>query len=100
MAVYTGRIARKVGKQPRPKYSHEKITRMRILHNCYGNGVINHRSGHYIEFTAGMGLFDSLATWLGLKQRQAKVICVGLDNSGKSTIINRLKPDTVSILHV
>ena len=43
-----------------------------------------------------MGLLDSLATWLGLKQRQAKVICVGLDNSGKSTIINHLKPESVS----
>lgn len=43
-----------------------------------------------------MGLLDSLATWLGLKQRQAKVICVGLDNSGKSSIINYLKPETVS----
>ena len=42
-----------------------------------------------------MGLLDTLATWLGLKQRQAKVICVGLDNSGKSTIINHLKPETV-----
>ena len=44
-----------------------------------------------------MGLLDSLAIWLGLKQRQAKVICVGLDNSGKSTIINYLKPESVSI---
>ena len=43
-----------------------------------------------------MGLLDSLATWLGLKQRQAKVICVGLDNSGKSTVINHLKPESVS----
>ena len=44
---------------------------------------------------SSMGLLDTLATWLGLKQRQAKVICVGLDNSGKSTIINHLKPETV-----
>ena len=43
-----------------------------------------------------MGLLDSLATWLGLKQKQAKVICVGLDNSGKSTIMNHLKPESVS----
>ena len=47
-----------------------------------------------------MGLLDSLATWLGFKQRQAKVICVGLDNSGKSTIINHLKPETVSCFAV
>jgi len=30
---------------------------------------------------------------LGKNKKQSKVICVGLDNSGKSTIINYLKPD-------
>lgn len=42
-----------------------------------------------------MGLFDALARWLGLKKREAKVLCVGLDNSGKTTIINKLKPEMV-----
>jgi len=42
-----------------------------------------------------MGLFDALANWLGLKRKKAKVICVGLDNSGKTTIINKMKPATV-----
>ncbi len=43
-----------------------------------------------------MGFFDDLMTWFGFKKKQAKVLCVGLDNSGKTTIINQLKPDTVS----
>ena len=43
-----------------------------------------------------MGLFDDLMTWLGFKKKQAKVLCVGLDNSGKTTIINQLKPESVS----
>ncbi|XP_067903095.1 ADP-ribosylation factor-like protein 6 [Heterodontus francisci] len=39
-----------------------------------------------------MGLLDKLAVWLRLKRREVNVLCLGLDNSGKSTIINRLKP--------
>lgn len=42
-----------------------------------------------------MGLFDKLAGWLGLK-KEVNVICLGLDNSGKTTIINRLKPSNAS----
>lgn len=40
-----------------------------------------------------MGLFDALGRWLGLKKKEVNVLVVGLDNSGKSTIINHLKPD-------
>ena len=43
-----------------------------------------------------MGLFDAIASWFGLKKKKAKVLCVGLDNSGKTTIINKLKPENVS----
>ncbi len=43
-----------------------------------------------------MGFFDDLMTWFGFKKKQAKVLCVGLDNSGKTTIINQLKPEAVS----
>lgn len=39
-----------------------------------------------------MGLFDKLAGWLGLKRKEVNVLCLGLDNSGKTTIINQLKP--------
>ncbi|XP_050413374.1 ADP-ribosylation factor-like protein 6 [Patella vulgata] len=40
-----------------------------------------------------MGLFDILARWLGVKKKEANVLVVGLDNSGKTTILNQLKPD-------
>ncbi|MGH0168681.1 UNVERIFIED_CONTAM: hypothetical protein FKN15_055103 [Acipenser sinensis] len=39
-----------------------------------------------------MGLFDKLAGWLGIKKKEVHVLCLGLDNSGKTTIINKLKP--------
>ena len=45
-----------------------------------------------------MGFLDSLVTWLGLKNKEARVLCVGLDNSGKTTLINQLKPEAVSKL--
>ena len=42
-----------------------------------------------------MGLFKKLARALGYGKSEAKVLVVGLDNSGKSTIINQLKPKKV-----
>ncbi|XP_061648907.1 ADP-ribosylation factor-like protein 6 isoform X3 [Phyllopteryx taeniolatus] len=39
-----------------------------------------------------MGLLDKLSGWLGLRKKEVNVLCLGLDNSGKTTIINRLKP--------
>lgn len=39
-----------------------------------------------------MGIFNALSSWLGMKKREAQVLVVGLDNSGKSTILNQLKP--------
>ncbi|XP_073719386.1 ADP-ribosylation factor-like protein 6 isoform X1 [Misgurnus anguillicaudatus] len=45
-----------------------------------------------------MGLFDKLAGLLGLKKKEVNVLCLGLDNSGKTTIINQLKP--TSVCHV
>ena len=42
-----------------------------------------------------MGFLDKLATWLNLKRQEAYILCIGLDNSGKSTIINKLKPAQV-----
>ena len=44
-----------------------------------------------------MGLFDRLSNWLGLKKKEINVLCIGLDNSGKTTIINKLKPEKVSL---
>lgn len=43
-----------------------------------------------------MGIFDRLGRFLGLRKTELNVLCIGLDNSGKTTIINKLKPDKVS----
>lgn len=40
-----------------------------------------------------MGLFDKLANILGIKRKEADILVVGLDNSGKTTIINHFKPE-------
>ncbi|KYO22577.1 hypothetical protein Y1Q_0003109 [Alligator mississippiensis] len=45
-----------------------------------------------VHLNQNMGLFDKLAGWLGLKKKVVHVLCLGLDNSGKTTIINKLKP--------
>ena len=39
-----------------------------------------------------MGFFDKLANILGLKKKECNVLVVGLDNSGKSTVLNHFKP--------
>ena len=38
-----------------------------------------------------MGLFDRLANILGLRKKEVNVLVVGLNNSGKSTVINHFK---------
>lgn len=43
-----------------------------------------------------MGLFKRLSMALGITKQQARILVVGLDNSGKSTIINHIKPQKVS----
>ncbi|XP_056890420.1 ADP-ribosylation factor-like protein 6 isoform X1 [Takifugu flavidus] len=45
-----------------------------------------------------MGLLDKLSSWLGLRKKEVNVLCLGLDNSGKTTIINQLKPSNPSNL--
>ena len=40
-----------------------------------------------------MGLIDRLLKIFGVKKDGAKVVCVGLDNSGKTTLLNKLKKD-------
>jgi ADP-ribosylation factor-like protein 6 len=39
-----------------------------------------------------MGLFDRLATFLGIRKKDCSVLVVGLDNSGKTTVLNHFKP--------
>jgi ADP-ribosylation factor-like protein 6 len=50
-----------------------------------------------------MGFFKMIATALGFKSREARIIVIGLDNSGKTTLIQHLKPKkvgkTVTIFH-
>lgn len=44
-----------------------------------------------------MGLFKKLASALGMSKAQMRILVVGLDNSGKSTLIDQVKqPSKVS----
>lgn len=47
-----------------------------------------------------MGLVDILFGWMKTKKKEANVICVGLDNSGKSSIINKFKPEESQVNNV
>lgn len=48
-----------------------------------------------------MGLFDVLAGMLKMKKEQINILVVGLNNSGKSTIVNHFKhPDEKSSITV
>ena len=40
-----------------------------------------------------MGFLDRLSTVLGLRKKECNVLVVGLDNSGKSTLLNHFKPE-------
>lgn len=40
-----------------------------------------------------MGFLDRFAKWLGIKKAEANILVVGLDNSGKTTILNQLKTE-------
>ena len=39
-----------------------------------------------------MGIFKRFLESIGLSRPQVKIIIIGLDNSGKTTIVNKLKP--------
>eukprot|EP01112_Ceratiomyxa_fruticulosa_P007270 TRINITY_DN187_c0_g1_i1.p1 TRINITY_DN187_c0_g1~~TRINITY_DN187_c0_g1_i1.p1 ORF type:complete len:183 (-),score=21.73 TRINITY_DN187_c0_g1_i1:234-782(-) len=47
-----------------------------------------------------MGFFKNFFAKLGLKKVTLRVLCVGLDNSGKSTVINWLKPRKAAAVEV
>ena len=47
--------------------------------------------GWQIGAVATMGLFDKLANMLKMKKEQINILVVGLNNSGKSTIVNHFK---------
>ena len=47
-----------------------------------------------------MGFMDKLFGWLKSKKKEARILCVGLDNSGKTTIINQLKSQNLRAIDV
>lgn len=48
-----------------------------------------------------MGLFDKLVSLLKIKKEQINILVAGLNNSGKSTIVNHFKnPDEKSSITV
>lgn len=47
-----------------------------------------------------MGFFKELMRFMGFAGKRVKIIVVGLDNSGKTTIIERLKPKSRQLIEV
>ncbi|XP_059061346.1 ADP-ribosylation factor-like protein 6 [Achroia grisella] len=47
-----------------------------------------------------MGLLDKLSTWLGRGKTEVTVLVLGLDNSGKSTLLNTLRPPEQRAQHL
>lgn len=47
-----------------------------------------------------MGLFQKLASILGVKKREVNVLVIGLNNSGKTTIVNRCKTEDERITEI
>jgi GTPase SAR1 family protein len=43
-----------------------------------------------------MGLFEMISSAFGLNRKEARILVIGLDNSGKTTLIHHLKPKKVS----
>lgn len=43
-----------------------------------------------------MGLIDSIKSFFGMGVKHTTIIILGLDNSGKTTIINKLKKENVT----
>jgi len=46
-----------------------------------------------IKKSGKMGFLDRLSSVLGLRKKECNVLVVGLDNSGKSTLLNHFKPE-------
>eukprot|EP01031_Cornospumella_fuschlensis_P047040 gene47040-57603_t len=47
-----------------------------------------------------MDLFELIASAFGMRKKQARILVVGLDNSGKTTLIHHIKPKKASTLEV
>lgn len=47
-----------------------------------------------------MGLFQKLAFFLGIRKKEVNVLVIGLNNSGKSTVINHFKNDEDKVTEI
>lgn len=47
-----------------------------------------------------MSLFTQLLTFLGIRKREVNVLVVGLDNSGKTTVMNHFKPRDLKVQEI
>lgn len=47
-----------------------------------------------------MPLFTQLLTFLGIRKREVNVLVVGLDNSGKTTVMNHFKPSSLKVQEI
>lgn len=47
-----------------------------------------------------MGLFSKLAFFLGVRKKEVNVLVVGLNNSGKSTVVNHFKNEEEKVTDV
>ena len=47
-----------------------------------------------------MPLFTQLLTFLGIRKREVNVLVVGLDNSGKTTVMNHFKPRNLKVQEI
>ena len=47
-----------------------------------------------------MGLFKMISSALGISKREARIVVVGLDNSGKTTMIQHLRPKKAKVVEI